>query len=606
MPLVQAFPFSSLYDSGMSARASAIRRCELRDYFYGCSMSPILGSAARKIYLVQPKFPISYWGLEHFLPITPYQAIFPPLGLLTLAALTPPDFTVTLCDENIGEDVDYLTDAPLIGITGYIIQIERVFEIAERFRALGKTVVIGGPLANLLPDVCALYCDVLFEGEAEYTWPRFLRDYLAGSVERRYVEPEKIHLPDSPPPRLDLLKGNYAHGIVQCTRGCPFSCEFCDIIVMYGRKMRLKPIERVLQEIDAWQARSVPQVFFADDNFIGNRAYARELLRALARWNKRQRQAMSFYTQASIDMVRDEELLGLMRDANFVSVFIGIESPRKSSLAETRKTQNEKLDMVEAIHKIQSYNLFISAGMIVGFDNDDASIFDDQYEFLQRAGIPITMVSALMAVPRTPLYKRLKAAGRLIKRTSSSKEPSQYAGTNGGTNIHPLLMTVEELRHGQQELCRRLYAPKAFAERLLANLYRFNKVRYRPEAVTWTRWLTLFRLARTYGRQGWAASMFFWSILVKVFWHSPRSLPQTINLLGMYQHFCKVLSQDVPWNPWAPAAPAPRYYSGRVSISGDLARIDHHGVVVDERARRLPPANLSGRSSPGTTSRSPQ
>lgn len=510
-------------------------------------MGTLPGAAARKIYLVQPKFPISYWGLEHFLPLTPYQAVFPPLGLLTLAALTPPDFAVTLCDENIGESVDYLTDAPLIGITGYIIQIERVFEIAERFRALGKMVVIGGPLANLLPDVCSFFCDVLFEGEAEYNWPRFLRDYLAGTVERRYVEPEKIHLPDSPLPRLDLLKGNYAHGVVQCTRGCPFSCEFCDIIVMYGRKMRLKPIERVLQEIDAWKARGVPQVFFADDNFIGNRAYAKDLLRALAQWNKRQHHAMSFYTQASIDMVRDEELLELLRDANFVSVFIGIESPRKSSLAETHKTQNEKLDMVESIHKIQSYNLFISAGMIVGFDNDDTTIFDEQFDFLQRAGIPIAMLSALMAVPKTPLYKRLKAEGRLIKRTSSStKEPSQYAGTNGGTNFHPLQMTVEELRRGQQELCRRLYAPKAFAERLLANLSRFRNVRYRPEAVTRASLLTAFRLAITYGRQGWAASRFFWGTLGIAFWYSPRSLSQTINVLGMYQHFCKVLSQDAP------------------------------------------------------------
>jgi radical SAM superfamily enzyme YgiQ (UPF0313 family) len=529
-------------------------------------MNPAPGAAARQIYLIQPKFPISYWGLEHFLPLTPYQAVFPPLGLLTLAALTPPDFAVTLCDENIGESIDYQTNAPIICITGYIIQIERVFEIAERFRALGKTVVIGGPLANLLPDVCALYCDVLFEGEAEYTWARFLRDYLAGTVERRYQEPEKIHLPDSPPPRLDLLKGNYAHGIVQCTRGCPFSCEFCDIIVMYGRKMRLKPIERVLQEIEAWKARGVPQVFFADDNFIGNRAYAKDLLRALAQWNKRQRPAMSFYTQASIDMVRDEELLGLLRDANFVSVFIGIESPRKSSLAETHKTQNEKLDMVEAIHKIQSYNLFISAGMIVGFDHDDPTIFDEQFDFLQRAGIPITMVSALMAVPKTPLYKRLKAEGRLIKRTSSSKEPSQYAGTNGGTNFHPWHMTVEELKRGQQELCRRLYAPKAFAERLLANLYRFHDVRYRPEAVTWTSLRTLFRLAKMYGRQGWAASRFFWSMLGKTFWHSPRSLPQMINLLGMYQHFCKLLSQNTSWNPWSPGIPEPRLYSSRVRV----------------------------------------
>lgn len=562
-------------------------------------MNPIPGAAARQIYLIQPKFPISYWGLEHFLPLTPYQAVFPPLGLLTLAALTPPDFALTLCDENIGESIDYQTTAPIICITGYIIQIERVFEIADRFRELGKTVVLGGPLANLLPDVCALYGDVVFEGEAEYTWARFLRDYLAGTVERRYHEPEKIHLPDSPPPRLDLLKGNYAHGIVQCTRGCPFSCEFCDIIVMYGRKMRLKPIERVLQEIEAWKARGVPQVFFADDNFIGNRAYAKDLLRALAQWNKRQRPAMSFYTQASIDMVRDEELLGLMRDANFVSVFIGIESPRKSSLAETHKTQNEKLDMVEAIHKIQSYNLFISAGMIVGFDNDDTTIFDEQFDFLQRAGIPITMLSALMAVPKTPLYKRLKAEGRLIKRTrSSSKEPSQYAGTNGGTNFHPRLMTVEELKRGQQALCRRLYAPKAFAERLLANLYRFHDVAYRPEPVTWTSLRTLFRLAKMYGRQGWAARRFFWSILGKTLWHSPRSVPQMVNLLGMYQHFCKLLAQDVAWDPWAPATPEPEIHSGRVIVADGPSRVGEDEAAVEGRAASVPQANVLSGSSP--------
>src|SRR5262249_45374607 len=160
-------------------------------------------------------------------------------------------------------------------------------------------------------------------------------------------------------------------------------------------------------------------------------------------------------------------------------------------------------------------------GMIVGFDNDDVTIFDEQYNFLQQAGIPIAMLSALMAVPKTPLYKRLKAERRLIKRTSSSKEPSQYAGTNGGTNFHPLRMTVEELRRGQQDLCRRLYSPKAFSDRLLANLYRFRDVRYRPEAVTWTTLRTLFRLAKMYGQQGWEARKFFWSTLVKAFWHSP-------------------------------------------------------------------------------------
>src|SRR6516165_3823679 len=169
----------------------------------------------RQIYLIQPRFPPSYWGLDYFLPLTPYRAVFPPLGLLTLAALTPAEFRITLCDENIAEQVDFDTSARIIGITGYIIQIARVFEIADRFRARGKTVVIGGPLANLLPDECRLHCDVLFEGEAEYTWPRFLREFAAGTWSDHYAEHDKIHLPDSPPPRLDVLKARYAHGIVQ-------------------------------------------------------------------------------------------------------------------------------------------------------------------------------------------------------------------------------------------------------------------------------------------------------------------------------------------------------------------------------------------------------
>jgi radical SAM superfamily enzyme YgiQ (UPF0313 family) len=511
--------------------------------------------AGRLIYLIQPKFPPSYWGLDYFLPLTPYRAIFPPLGLLTLAALTPSPFEVALCDENAGERIDYETDASIVGITGYIIQMAHVFAIADHFRARGKTVVLGGPLANLLPEECRRHCDVLFEGEAEYTWPRFLREYADGTSADHYQEPEKIHLPDSPPPRLDVLRSRYAHGIVQCSRGCPFTCEFCDIIVMYGRKMRFKPVERVLDEVAAWHCRGAAQVFFADDNFIGNRAYAKELLRALAAWNAARRKPLSFYTQASVDMVRDDELLGLMRDANFASVFIGIESPRKASLAETHKTQNEKLDLVAAIHKIQSYNLFISAGMIVGFDNDDPSIFDEQYNFLRDAQIPVVMLSVLLAVPRTPLYQRLEAAGRI----ANGSDLSRYVGTSGGTNFQPLRMTQDELRRGQDALYRRLYSAEAFAARLLGNLHRFRDVKYRPEPIALNKLATLFRLMRYYGRRGKAARRFFWGIIGKTLRHSPRSLRLVIMMLGMYKHFCELHANGSAWDPWEtpPAAPIP-------------------------------------------------
>lgn len=509
------------------------------------------------IYLIQPKFPPSYWGLEYFMAQTPYSAVFPPLGLLTLAALAPPEYRVTLCDQNAGGEVDFETDADIVGITGYIIQDKRVFDLADRFRALGKTVVIGGPIGNLIPEQCRPHCDVLFEGEAEYTWPQFLRDYLTGQHADRYYEPEKIHLPDSPKPRLDVLTQKYAHGIVQCSRGCPFTCEFCDIIVMYGRKMRFKPVEQVIQEVEAWHRHGVLQVFFADDNFVGNRAYAKEMLRALAEWNNRQRKPLSFYTQTSVDMVRDEELLELLRAANFNSVFLGIETPRKASLAETKKTQNEKLDLVEAVHKIQSYNLFISAGMIVGFDQDDPSIFEEQFEFLQKAQIPIVMLSFLVAVPKTPLFERLQKEGRLILDDAPDIESSGIVGTAGGTNFHPRQMTREELRRGQEKLYKRLYAPEAFAARLLGNLSRFNDVQFRPEPFQFNSLAILGRLARHYWRQGSQATRFFWGSLWKTLRHSPRLFGQMAIFMGMYLHFCKVREQELSWNPWRDSEEGP-------------------------------------------------
>src|SRR4051794_19949615 len=463
----------------------------------------------RHVYLIQPKFPPSYWGLDHLMPLTPFKAVFPPLGLMTLAALSPPEFEVTICDENAGERVNYDTEAEIVGITGYIIQMWHCFEIADRFRARGKTVVIGGPLANLLPELCREHCDVLFEGEAEYTWPRFLKEYAAGTSMDHYIEHEKIHLPDSPVPRLSAARRPYAQGIVQCTRGCPFTCEFCDIIVMYGRKMRFKPVEQVIAEVQAWADRGATYVFFADDNFVGHRAYAKDLLRALIKWNTRRKKKLSFHTQASIDMVRDDELLELLRDANFYSLFVGVESPRKASLAETHKSQNERIDMVPAIHKIHSYNMFVSAGMIVGFDQDDVDIFGEQFDFLKKANIPVAMLSVLLAVPKTPLYARLEAAGRI----HNDQDASRYVGTNGGTNFEPLNMTQDELRTGHAELYRRLYAPDAYAERVLGALERFHDVKYVPERFTVKRLMAGLRIFGYYLRHGKRARQFFFSLL---------------------------------------------------------------------------------------------
>ena len=497
------------------------------------------GSDPRAIYLVQPKFPPTIWGMEYLLRMTPYQAVFPPLGLLTLAALAPKEFKVTICDENTGERVDYDTPAQIVGITGYLLQKTSVLAHADEFRRRGKTVVIGGPMANLLPEVCRDHCDVLFEGEAEYTWPRFLREFAAGRWADSYVETEKIHLPDSPPPRLDLVRRRYAHGIVQCTRGCPFSCEFCDIIVVFGRKMRFKPIEQVIGEVEAWARKGVHTVFFADDNFVGHRAYAKELLVALARWNARQGRPLAFYTQASIDMVRDEELLRLLRDANFSEVFIGIETPRKASLAETHKTQNEKVDLVDAVHTVQSHNLFVMAGMIAGFDNDDAAIFDEQYEFCQKAQIPVIMNNTLNATPRTPLAKRLEAEGRLFS-NDWTKDDFSHQVKAGETNFRPLNMTMEELTQGQKKLIRRLYEPEAFRERLLGNLGRFGRSKFRTQSFNAGEMMAFLRLAGFFSRQRGQARGVFWRGLWSAVSRSPRNRVNMVTLLGKYSHILQL------------------------------------------------------------------
>ena len=253
-------------------------------------------------------------------------------------------------------------------------------------------------------------------------------------------------------------------------------------------------------------------------------------------------------------MVRDEELLGLMRDANFFSVFLGIETPRKASLLEARKGQNEKLDLVEAVHKIQSYNLFVSAGMIVGFDHDDPAIFEEQYEFLQAAAIPITLVNALEAVPGTPLFHRLRAEGRLVNPSyTDAAAAARYESGVGTTNFRPLGMTQDELQQGLEWLFQKLYSPEAFAARLMGNLSRFHDVGFRPESLSKSYLAIFFRLASYYWGKGPAARGLFWGSLWKTLRTAPRIVGQMAIYLGMYMHFCEVHQRVRPWwNPWAP------------------------------------------------------
>lgn len=419
-----------------------------------------------RLYLINPKFPDTFWGFGHVKDLGGTRYATANLGLPTVAALVPPQISVQLCDENI-EAIDFDRDADLIGITGFNIQSARMFEIAKAFRDRGKPVVIGGPYASLCPGECEPHADVLIVGEAERIWPRFLDDFLGGRYESRYEEKEKIDMTTSPLPRWDLLKlKHYGRIPVQTTRGCPFTCEFCDVIVFLGNKVRQKSSDQVLTELDSLYPHMFragrDSVFFADDNFIGNKVHAKRISRALIDWNQSLKRPVRFSTQVTINMARDRELMELMAAANFHSVFVGIETPKKANLLEAGKRQNTVGDLIQDVKTIQSHGIFVWAGMIVGFDNDDPSVFREQLDFINDANIPISMTGMLNAPANTPLWHRLQKEGRLI--------PGHQYEDQADTNIIPKKMSVEELRSGYIHLLNDLYSYENYGKRLQGTL----------------------------------------------------------------------------------------------------------------------------------------
>jgi radical SAM superfamily enzyme YgiQ (UPF0313 family) len=415
-----------------------------------------------KIYLVTPKNPPSFWTYDPILSTLERACIFPNLSMPTLAGLTGPEHEVVLCDENV-EEIDFDVEADLIGVTGYIIHKERMLEIIAEFRRRGRLVAVGGPFASLCPEELAGHCDVLFIDEAEETWPTFLKDFVAGHWKTEYRAVEKPDLTAAPMPRFDLLDVSKYHALtIQFARGCPFNCEFCDIIVMYGRRPRAKSIEQVMAEIEECHRLGATQVFIVDDNFIGNKKLAKGLLREMARWSLEHGYPIDFNTEVTLNVAQDEELLELMHAAHFTTVFIGIESPRRESLLETGKTQNTRADLVDSVRKIQSYGIQIQAGMIVGFDNDDPAIFEEQLRFIQDARIPVSMTGLLQALPKTALYARVAKEGRLLLESLGD----QFVLSN----ILPKRMTRLELYRGYRWLLHQLYDFRNYRKRTLAYL----------------------------------------------------------------------------------------------------------------------------------------
>jgi radical SAM superfamily enzyme YgiQ (UPF0313 family) len=410
------------------------------------------------IVIINPKFPISFWGFETSLPILGKRANIPVGALPLIAALTPPLHRVTLIDENVENlDFDRCQRADIIGITGMSVQRRRMAEIAKELKKRGCYVVIGGPWASVKEDYFGDLADVIFVGEAENTWPQFLADWQAGAPARRYEQTEKTDMTRVPLPRLDLLKMNrYAFGSVQFSRGCPFQCEFCDIIVVYGRRPRIKSAAQIVAELDALNAAKVRAVFVVDDNLIGNKKEMKKILKQVIAWQQVKGYPLRLFTEASLDLADDSEMMRLMVEANFSAIFVGIESTNDDALRETKKVQNIRRSgtLIEKVRRIQDAGLEVWAGMIVGFDNDGGDVFDRQRRFIESSRISVVMIGMLTAIPSTPLFSRLEQAGRL----DPSDEPSF------GTNVVPLQMTREELSRGYVKLMKELYEPDRFLD----------------------------------------------------------------------------------------------------------------------------------------------
>jgi radical SAM superfamily enzyme YgiQ (UPF0313 family) len=417
-----------------------------------------------KVLLVYPRSPDTFWSFKHVLPFVAKRAAFPPLGLLTVAAMLPLEWELKLVDTNVAPLADQdIAWADWVMLSGMIVHKDSAHEIARRCAAIGRPLIAGGPLFTTgYRDFPEIPHFVL--GEAEDLVAELVADMRAEVVKPLYRAAAFPDVGKTPVPRWDLVElRHYVTMPVQFSRGCPFDCEFCDIVVMNGRVPRTKAPRQVVAELEAlYRAGWRDMVFIVDDNFIGNKKRVRELLHSLVEWRERTGPAMGFLTEASVNLADEDELLALMTRAGFKKVFLGLETPVAESLAESRKLQNKKRDLVEVVRIIQGAGLEVMGGFIVGFDNDPLDIFRRQFEFIQKSGVVTAMVGLLTALPQTRLYARLAREGRIL---------ADSVGDNTAAVLN-FIPRIDRARlfAGYRELMVSLYSPENYYRRVRAFL----------------------------------------------------------------------------------------------------------------------------------------
>jgi len=482
--------------------------------------------------MIYPEFPDTFWSFKHALKFIHKQASSPPLGLATVAAMLPPDWSVKLVDVN----VDHLKDdeiqwADLIFISAMVVQRESAKSIIHYCKTMGKTIIAGGPLFtgeyDQFPEV-----DHFILNEAEITLPLFLDDLKCGQIQRVYQTEEYCDLSITPIPRWELIHlSKYDSLSIQFSRGCPFNCDFCNVTALLGHKPRLKSSGQIIAELDAiyntgWRRN----IFFVDDNFIGNKKVLKqEILPALIEWRKG-KTGCQFITEASVNLADDEELMNLMVAAGFVSVFVGIETPDENSLIECNKVQNKNRNLVENVKTLQRKGIQVMAGFIVGFDHDSPSIFQKQIDFIQKSGIVTAMVGLLQAPYGTLLYERLKKEGRIAEEMTGDN-------VDGTTNIIPK-MDLSTLTNGYRQIMDQIYSPRLFYERVKEFLkeYQPPKINVHLEVAEIRAFLkSIFTLGLIEKSRRYYWNLFFWTLF-----KYPEKFPMAITFTIYGYHFGQI------------------------------------------------------------------
>jgi len=488
-----------------------------------------------KILLVYPQYPDTFWSFKHALKFVSKKAAFPPLGLLTVAAMLPTEWEKKLIDMNTeslsNKDIEW---ADYVFLSAMAVQRESAKDVIKRCHELGTSIIAGGPLFTTEHEAFN-DIDHFVLNEAELTLPYFIEDLKKGCARPVYTTDRRPDVEKTPIPAWDLINmKKYVSMSIQYSRGCPFDCEFCDIVVLNGHKPRVKNRLQILAELDALYDRGWRgDVFIVDDNFIGNkRRLKEEILPAIIEWLKLKRYPFSFFTEVSINLSDDEELMRLMVDANFNMVFIGIETPNEESLVECKKAQNMNRDLLASVKKLQNRGLQVQGGFIVGFDNDPHTIFENQIHFIQKSGIVTAMVGILSALPGTKLHQRLKNENRLLGEVSGNN-------TDCSLNFTPK-MNSETLVEGYRSIVSNIYSPKHYYKRIKTFL-----AEYKPQHVSTSR-PKLVHLS-AFVRSMWVLGLKekgrsnYWSFIAWVLLRQPQHLPISVNLAICGFHFRKVM-----------------------------------------------------------------